>query len=601
MSTQNSPKRSLRRVLTWTITVCCFLGVVASGLLFTVTMYNQDKKNSFALFSLQLDHQVRAFLGYIIDSIAAKKKLALIHGKEADVLFKWNGQAFEAEYPAGFGSQSKEFFLGNTLAKRASRHFVIIDGKPYVAKYSVSGVEAASGSDTLKVYDRDYVVKLWSVDLAGWLQEAKNMVQFGDFYLLTGTGDIVFSTLPIRNSQAYLERDLVKSFLGSPVQKGQIDLGDSYISRKLGYFIRIPHTNLVFFYEASSFGVFKDVYTKSLKNLAIGLILVFIAILIVQFPLGSTLKPIQYLTEVSNEVAKGNYSKGVKTGFVGEIDTLARAMDNLCTSLVERDRRIEIHVEEQKAFARKERELEFAGEIQKSFIGPNSRKIQGKVDFCAKYIPASEVAGDWYDFYCDEKNGECVALLADVMGHGVASAMYTAIIASIYRKHLITYKGNFSLKRWFDEVNQILYNLDGHYATAVGLHYRFGNDFVSMCSAGHLHPVKISKNKDVLRAKTFRVKPGDPFGFSGESIYEEERVMIEKGDCILLYSDGIVEAVGKNSKEYGRKRMLKNLSTVRRPNPRQFLDVLTQSLADFEQKDDVCLLACQFIDIEKKS
>jgi len=180
-------------------------------------------------------------------------------------------------------------------------------------------------------------------------------------------------------------------------------------------------------------------------------------------------------------------------------------------------------------------ELQMAREVQLSILPREIPHLQG-LDIAARYLPMSSVAGDFYDFIVvDEKH--IGILIADVSGHGLSSAL----IASMLQTALSAQSPNASDPAqvlW--GLNQALYGkFRSHYVTAA---YLFVDTEKSMANyAGAAHPPLL-----LWRARTREVSEyvqnGLMLGPFLNSTYSAITFSLEKGDRIVLITDGIIEA-----------------------------------------------------------
>ncbi len=166
--------------------------------------------------------------------------------------------------------------------------------------------------------------------------------------------------------------------------------------------------------------------------------------------------------------------------------------------------------------------------------------------FDVRYIPQELVGGDFYRI--EPVGTDAYAIfLADVMGHGIASALYTMQLRSFWEECRGTLG---SPSRFMAELNRRLYKFtspDGYFATAVFLLLDAASGSVRCVRAGHPSPL-------VLRAdgKVVRLEHKSPaLGLLPEAAYAEMETRLEPGDGVLLFTDGAVELFDKEGREFG--------------------------------------------------
>jgi len=217
-------------------------------------------------------------------------------------------------------------------------------------------------------------------------------------------------------------------------------------------------------------------------------------------------------------------------------DHIAIAVEN--ARLFQREREIN---------ERLSREAEEARQIQQQLL-PNSSVLLPEFAVTGATLPAGAVGGDWYD-YLELPDGKWGLVLADVAGKGIAAALLMSATRSVFRSIAETTsspgevlaKLNRTLLRDFPSgrfVTMVYGVLDPRQRT-----FTFAN-------AGHPWPV-ISKGTCTRLIET---DSGLPLGIA-ETSFSESTVTLADGGKVLLYSDGISEAIGHEQEEYGTARL----------------------------------------------
>jgi len=239
-------------------------------------------------------------------------------------------------------------------------------------------------------------------------------------------------------------------------------------------------------------------------------------------------------------------------------------------------------------------ELEMAQQVQRSILPRETPKLPG-LDITTRYIPMSSVAGDFYDFIVvDEKH--VGILIADVSGHGLSSAL----IASMLQTALAAQSPHASNPvQVLSGLNQALYGkFQSHFVTAAYLFVDMNNSTVDY--AGAAHPPLL-----LWRARTGNVQEclenGLMLGPFAGVTYSTLCLSLEKGDRIVLITDGIVEAVDRSGNEFGMHRLREMIKSQQHLPANQFADALLDSLTSWSeraigasQSDDITLLVIDF-------
>ena len=194
------------------------------------------------------------------------------------------------------------------------------------------------------------------------------------------------------------------------------------------------------------------------------------------------------------------------------------------------------------------KDMEFARTVQESFLPQSAPEITD-YRFSAHYTPALEVGGDFYDFIHLDKNRTGI-VIGDVSGKGVPAALYMAKLGSDMRTLAFTEPSPAEALR---KLNDLLAarSRRGMFATLLYAELDAAKGNLTLCSAGHL-PALIRK-ADGSVAKTAAAS-GAPLGMVPGMRFAEESVQLGRGDTVVLYTDGIVEAMNAREELYGYER-----------------------------------------------
>jgi sigma-B regulation protein RsbU (phosphoserine phosphatase) len=194
------------------------------------------------------------------------------------------------------------------------------------------------------------------------------------------------------------------------------------------------------------------------------------------------------------------------------------------------------------------KDMEFARTVQESFLPQEAPQIQ-HYRFSAHYTPALEVGGDFYDFIPIDRDRTGI-VIGDVSGKGVPAALYMAKLGSDMRTLAFTER---SPSAALMKLNDLLAarSRRGMFATLSYLELDTKNGNVTICNAGHLPPIIRRPDGSLLRL----VKAGGaPLGMLPGMHLSQETAMIGRGDIVVLYTDGIVEAMNAREELYGFER-----------------------------------------------
>jgi sulfur transfer complex TusBCD TusB component (DsrH family) len=217
------------------------------------------------------------------------------------------------------------------------------------------------------------------------------------------------------------------------------------------------------------------------------------------------------------------------------------------------------YVTARRAFATEERlfainaELGVARQIQSATLPREVPKLSG-LTIAERYVPMSEVAGDFYDFIVDGPMRLGV-LIADVSGHGVPAALIASMLQVAFagQSHHAS-----DPARMLAELNRSLVGkFEEHYATGAYVFIDLEKSLLRYAGAGH-PPVMLASRS----AKTVRLieENGTVLGMIPDAPYTAIEVRLQPGDRVLLYTDGVFEAMNAAQVEYSKPRLEKFLA-----------------------------------------
>lgn len=236
--------------------------------------------------------------------------------------------------------------------------------------------------------------------------------------------------------------------------------------------------------------------------------------------------------------------------------------------------------------AHQKAELDIAAGIQRGFL-PKEHFFDGRCELNAVMNPAKNIGGDLYD-YMPLENNRMLVVIGDVSGKGVSASIFMAVTLMIIRQYA---KFNISPSEILEKANETLSdnNAELLFATVfVGIYDKNTDEF-TFSNAGHNPPYILS---DKLR--TLETEIGTPLGlFSGEK-YGQSAVKLHAGDKVFLYTDGVTEAINRESEFYSIKRLEKELEK-NIGSDENIVSLIENDVKGFsgnaEQHDDITMLS----------
>lgn len=250
--------------------------------------------------------------------------------------------------------------------------------------------------------------------------------------------------------------------------------------------------------------------------------------------------------------------------------------------------------EERAESDRLRQQLEIARQIQYKLLPTDPPEIEG-LDISGRLITAERVGGDYYDcFLTYAKRPSFV--VADVSGHSIGAALIMAAFRSAIRAQR---DADYSPALLVQRINAILYEdlfQSEQFISMVYLQYLRSRQLVQFCTAGHPPPI-VWRSAD----RCFEdMGTGDPLiGIEPRGVFHERQMVVSKGDVILLYTDGIIEAANASGERFGRQRLLTLLEDSVVGSARQIADVVVETVQAFVDpeppRDDITALVLKVV------
>jgi serine phosphatase RsbU (regulator of sigma subunit) len=241
-----------------------------------------------------------------------------------------------------------------------------------------------------------------------------------------------------------------------------------------------------------------------------------------------------------------------------------------------------------------ERDMTLAREVQQ-YLYPRSAPVVSGAKVWGSTTPARIVSGDLYDFFSCSSNA--VGLLcADVSGKGMSAALMMAHLQAVAHGRMLTPdqpSARPSPSAFAALLNRDLYGRfgDNRYVTMFYGEYDSCSGRLRYINAGHCRPIFISETGEVTALLN-----GDlPIGLFPEMTYQEFQVTVSKGCAIVVYSDGLTDALNSKGKEFGEERLVDLCRSLPKGATAQEICAhLSQHFAEWsagvEQFDDTTIL-----------
>ena len=242
---------------------------------------------------------------------------------------------------------------------------------------------------------------------------------------------------------------------------------------------------------------------------------------------------------------------------------------------------------------RLDHDLKIAHEIQRVLLPSVAPSVAG-FEIHGLNIPAREVSGDYLDYINvdDERLG---VVIADVSGKGVPASLIMAICRSVLRS---TAPGNPSPSDVLGKVNRQLYPdiKEDMFISMAYVILDHARNAVTLSRAGHDAPLLYkSSTKTVTPIKPPGMAVGIDSGDVFDRITRDFSLELERDDCLILYTDGIPEALNTEGDEFGPERMMQSVQASAVKGAPEIIERLTEEVRNFigsqPQNDDITLIA----------
>ncbi|MBN1345577.1 MAG: SpoIIE family protein phosphatase [Phycisphaerae bacterium] len=322
----------------------------------------------------------------------------------------------------------------------------------------------------------------------------------------------------------------------------------------------------------------------------VGLALLSVVVVVIS---GTITRPIRSLSRAAAEIATGNLDLELPTtrgrdevgqltgAFVHMRDSLRQYIADLTATTA--------------AKQRIESELSIARDIQMSMLPKSDQAFDGRTSFeiGAVLEPAKEVGGDLYDFFFIDDDHLCM-VIGDVSGKGVPAALFMAATKTLIKTNA---HGGAGPDEVFGRVNAELSvgNDSSMFCTAwMGiLDVRTGE--LVLANAGHNPPLLIGAGGE---ARFIETSSGIALAAFEKAVYPRHTMTLAPGDTILLYTDGVTEALSDRDELFSDRRLAEGVGALSWRSPKELIGGILDEVRRFSrgvpQSDDITMLAVTF-------
>lgn len=261
------------------------------------------------------------------------------------------------------------------------------------------------------------------------------------------------------------------------------------------------------------------------------------------------------------------------------------ALGNTAMSALENERLFEQELQKKQL----EKELQLALEIQKNLLPDKNPNIKN-YDIVGCSYPSRHVGGDYFDFI-HISSTELLIAIADVSGKGMPAAL---LMANVQAALKVLSPLHFSLKELIERLNSIVFqntSPDKFVTFFCGILNTKNNNFHYL-NAGHNPPILLRENGSI----EYLSEGGIILGISDNTFpYTEGDVTLNYDDLLLLYTDGVTEALNLDKEEFGEEKLIDTMKDIKNLKSEEILLKISEELKNFSkdttQSDDITMVS----------
>jgi serine phosphatase RsbU (regulator of sigma subunit) len=326
----------------------------------------------------------------------------------------------------------------------------------------------------------------------------------------------------------------------------------------------------------------REIRRTAVRNFTSGLGMVVLALVGVLWLSGRMTRNLRVLSDGAERLAGGDLLARVPVRTRDEFGQLAQTLNRMAQELSEHQERLiegerlrkEQEIQQRLLEAeheRKSRELEEAREFQLSLL-PKDLPSNPDLEIAVFMRTATEVGGDYYDFFPSKTGGVLTTAIGDAAGHGAKAGIMVTVVKGLF----MAAAGKEELPLLLGEATRAIKRMNlGRMNMAVGL-VRVDGENLTVSAAG-MPPVLLYRQAD--RAVDEIALEGTPLGSLADAVYQEERRVLAPGDTLLLMTDGFPELLDGDGEPLGYDRVTKIFADSGDRSPEQIIAELSKAAA----------------------
>lgn len=338
---------------------------------------------------------------------------------------------------------------------------------------------------------------------------------------------------------------------GQAVDSGSFESVDQANQGQLVSFLKVTVGGVpyVLILHAAQSGAMRASMIFLFKSLSTFVALLSLAIVISLVFSNKLTRGIHLLSQSMLAFGKGDFESPVPKLPSDEVGAMAHQFQLMRTQ-------IQNLISEKEEKTKIETEMKLAGDLQKRFFPPSFFRVEG-IELAGYFEQAHDAGGDWWFYF--QKGRKLIFLIGDVTGHGLNAAMVTGVCRSAFSLIEDNYQGPKESMRLLNRA--VFDTAHGELnMTCVICALDLDSGEITFANASHESPYIVPAKRGYLKRSDFRFlngQPGRRLGEVRDAEYSEYQDQLDKGEMLLLYSDGLTELCNPNDVMFGERRLLR--------------------------------------------
>ncbi len=357
------------------------------------------------------------------------------------------------------------------------------------------------------------------------------------------------------------------------------------------YYTPINQDYWMLFFVMAYNDLFRELYFRTIAMIILAILGIIVIYQIITLISTKLIEPLSLVTTQLNKLSRPD-----SFGFPETRNEILQVSDSLTYLRAWFDHYEEEQEQEAKKSTRRQQDLIQASEIQQSFIKTDFSSIKDhkELDLFAIYKPSGIVSGDLFDyFFVDDET--LIFTVGDVSGSGVPAALFMSIAQTTIKKNASPKRA----KQIVTRANEDLCTSSHHqfFLTLFLGVLNLKNGVLNYCNAAHTTTFILKPDRSITELNKSH---GLPLGLYPDKEYKDMNIKLDRGDTIVLYTDGVTTLENKSGEQFGTDRLRELLSKLSATSAKaqDMVMGMEKFLEDYKgeapQADDICIFIIKY-------